>query len=80
MHTLKIVVGVVLVIVSFAYILKNPGQSMMDGLMKKRNEMYEKEMAKASQIAEAEAAEGVSAEAEAQEAKAQTDSPDVINK
>ena len=44
MHTLKIVVGVVLVIVSFAYIIKNPGQSMMDGLMKKRNEMYEKEM------------------------------------
>ena len=49
MHTLKIVVGVVLVIVSFAYIIKNPGQSMMDGLMKKRKEMYDKELAKAAE-------------------------------
>ena len=38
-----------LVIASFAYIIKNPGQSMMDGLMKKRKEMYDKELAKAAE-------------------------------
>lgn len=38
---MKAAIGIILVIVSFAYIIKNPGQSMMDGLMKKRKEKDE---------------------------------------
>ena len=49
MKTAKVIIGIILVIASFAYIIKNPGQSMMDGLMKKRNEMYDKELAKAAE-------------------------------
>ena len=49
MKTAKIIIGIILVIASFAYIIKNPGQSMMDGLMKKRKEMYDKELAKAAE-------------------------------
>ena len=35
MGTVKVVIGVILIIISFAYIMKNPSQSMMEGLMKK---------------------------------------------
>ncbi|MGN0733127.1 MAG: hypothetical protein ACI4LC_03025 [Emergencia sp.] len=49
MKTAKIIIGIILVIASFAYIIKNPGQSMMDGLMKKRKEMYDKELARAAE-------------------------------
>ncbi len=49
MKTAKVIIGIILVIASFAYIIKNPGQSMMDGLMKKRKEMYDKELAKAAE-------------------------------
>ena len=49
MKTAKIIIGIILVIASFAYIIKNPSQSMMDGLMKKRKEMYDKELAKAAE-------------------------------
>lgn len=35
MGTVKVVIGVILIIISFAYIIKNPSQSMMEGLMKK---------------------------------------------
>ena len=49
MKTAKIIIGIILVIASFAYIIKNPSQSMMDGLMKKRKEMYDKELARAAE-------------------------------
>ena len=49
MKTAKVIIGIILVIASFAYIIKNPGQSMMDGLMKKRKEMYDKELARAAE-------------------------------
>lgn len=49
MQTVKIIIGIILVIASFVYIIKNPSQSMMDGLMKKRKEMYDKELAKATE-------------------------------
>ena len=49
MKTAKVIIGIILVIAAFAYINKNPGQSMMDGLMKKRKEMYDKELAKAAE-------------------------------
>ena len=35
MGTVKVVIGVILIIISFEYIIKNPSQSMMEGLMKK---------------------------------------------
>lgn len=39
---IKAIVGIVLVVVSFIYLIKNPGQSMMDGLMKNQEKMSQK--------------------------------------
>lgn len=38
---MKIVLGLILIAISFIYLIKNPSQSMMDGLMKKRKKMAE---------------------------------------
>lgn len=57
MKTAKIIIGIILVIASFAYIIKNPSQSMMDGLMKKRKEMYDKELARAAEADNGETAQ-----------------------
>lgn len=39
---IKAIVGIVLVVVSFIYLIKNPGQSLMDGLMKNQEKMSQK--------------------------------------
>ena len=38
---IKAIVGIVLLAGSFGYLVLNPGQSMMDGLMKQKKEKYE---------------------------------------
>ena len=38
---IKAIVGLVLLAGSFGYLVLNPGQSMMDGLMKQKKEKYE---------------------------------------
>jgi|GEM_PF-5316871 len=40
---IKAIIGIILVIVSFIYIIKNPSQSMMEGVMKNRKKRQEKE-------------------------------------
>ena len=42
MDTIKIVIGIILIVISFIYLIKNPGQSMMDGLLKKKRVDQEK--------------------------------------
>ncbi len=51
--SIKVIIGLILIVVSFIYLIKNPGQSMMDGMMKKSEKNFEKAKAKA----EAESAE-----------------------
>ena len=70
MDTIKIVIGVILIIISFIYLIKNPGQSMMDGLLKKKRVDQEKMVAeyKAMQAAKAQEAAEAEAAAEAGEA------------
>ncbi len=61
MDTIKIVIGVILIVISFIYLIKNPSQSMMDGLLKKKRVDQEKlaeeyramQSAKAAEEAEA---------------------------
>ncbi len=59
MDTIKTFVGIVLIIISFIYLIKNPGQSMIEGLMKKQRVDQEKLAAeyKAKKEAEEAAAE-----------------------
>lgn len=42
MDTIKLVVGLLLIAGSFVYLIKNPSQSMMDGLLKKKRVDQEK--------------------------------------
>lgn len=50
---MKVALGLVIIVISFIYLIKNPSQSMMDGLMKKRQKSYEELQAKlAAQEAE----------------------------
>lgn len=57
MDTIKIVIGVILIVISFIYLIKNPGQSMMDGLLKKQRVDQEKLAAEYKAMQEAKAAE-----------------------
>lgn len=57
MDTIKIVIGVILIIISFIYLIKNPGQSMMDGLLKKKRVDQEKLVAEYKAMQEAKAQE-----------------------
>ena len=59
---IKTIVGIVLLAGSFGYLIKNPSQSMMDGLMKQKKEKYE--AMKAEAAAKAAAAEAAEADAE----------------
>ena len=52
---IKAIVGIVLLAGSFGYLVLNPGQSMMDGLMKQKKEKYEAMKAEAAAKAAAEA-------------------------
>ncbi len=54
---IKAIVGIALLLGSFGYLVLNPGQSMMDGLQKKKKEQYEAMQAEAAAKAAAEAAE-----------------------
>lgn len=62
MGKIKIVIGVCLIVISFIYLIKNPGQSMMNGLLKKQRVDQEKMQEYEAKKAAAKAAE------EAQEA------------
>ncbi len=50
--SIKIIIGIAIILASFVYILKRPDKSMMDSLMEKRNA----QMQEASEQAEAESA------------------------
>ena len=71
MDTIKMVVGIILIVVSFIYLIKNPSQSMMDGLLKKKRVDQEKlaaeyrAMQEAKALEEAKAAEAAQAESDA---------------
>ncbi|MBR5315592.1 MAG: hypothetical protein IKU44_02270 [Firmicutes bacterium] len=58
----KEIFGIVLLVLSFGYLILNPGQSLMDGLMKQKKEKYEAMKAEAE--AKAAAAQATEAEAE----------------
>ena len=59
---IKAIVGIALLAASFGYLVLNPSQSMMDGLMKQKKEKYE--AMKAEAAAKAAAAEAAEADAE----------------
>lgn len=59
---IKAIVGIVLLVGSFGYLMLNPGQSMMDGLQKQKKEKYEK--IHAETLAKEAAAKAAAAEAE----------------
>ncbi len=44
------IIGIIIIVISFIYLIKNPSQSMMDGLMKQRNIKKEKEQADIDKI------------------------------
>ena len=62
MDTIKIVIGVILIVISFIYLIKNPGQSMMDGLLKKKRVDQEKLAAEYKTMQEAKEAEAKNVE------------------
>lgn len=57
MDTIKLILGLALIIISFIYLIKNPSQSMMDGLLKKKRVDQEKLAAEYKAMQEAKAAE-----------------------
>lgn len=57
MDTIKLVVGLLLIVGSFIYLIKNPSQSMMDGLLKKKRVDQEKLAAEYKAMQEAKALE-----------------------
>lgn len=57
MGKIKIVIGVCLIVISFIYLIKNPGQSMMNGLLKKQRVDQEKIQEYEAKKAAAKAAE-----------------------
>ena len=62
MDKIKLVIGLILIVVSFIYLIKNPSQSMMDGLLKKKRVDQEKLAAEYKAMQEAKAAEAAEAE------------------
>ena len=62
MDTIKVVIGVILIVISFIYLIKNPGQSMMDGLLKKKRVDQEKLAAEYKAMQEAKEPEAKSVE------------------
>ena len=65
MDTIKVVIGVILIVISFIYLIKNPGQSMMDGLLKKKRIDQEQYAAEYRAMQEAKTAEAAKAAEEA---------------
>lgn len=57
MDKIKLIIGLILIVVSFIYLIKNPSQSMMDGLLKKKRVDQEKLAAEYKAMQEAKAAE-----------------------
>lgn len=70
---IKAIVGIVLLAGSFGYLMLNPGQSMMDGLMKQKKEKYEAMKAEAAERAAVE----VAAEADAEVVETPEDSTQI---
>ena len=66
MDTIKVVIGVILIVISFIYLIKNPGQSMMDGLLKKKRVDQEKLVAEYKAMQEAKATEAANTEESAE--------------
>ena len=64
---LKIAAGLILIVVSFIYILRRPGVSMMESLMNHRQEQMEKlerQQAEEARLAEQDAQDAQDAEAD----------------
>lgn len=49
MHYAKIAVGLIVILLSFVYIMKNKSQSMMDALTAKRKQEFEEAQKKAQE-------------------------------
>lgn len=47
LHYIKIVAGLIIIVLSFVYIMKNHNKSMMDSLMEKRKKEFEEAQRKA---------------------------------
>lgn len=62
MDKIKLIIGLILIVVSFIYLIKNPSQSMMDGLLKKKRVDQEKLAAEYRAMQEAKAAEAAESE------------------
>jgi len=43
MDIIKIILGLCIIVVSFIYLIKNASQSMMDGLLKKKNVQHKED-------------------------------------
>lgn len=54
--SIKIIIGIAIILASFVYILKRPDKSMMDSLMEKRNAQMQEASEQAEAAAEAESA------------------------
>ena len=66
---IKIVLGIILIIVSFVYILRRPGVSMMESLLQQREkkmELLKAQQEEEARLAELEGGEDVSASDENQ--------------
>lgn len=72
---IKAIIGIALLAGSFGYLILNPGQSMMDGLMKQKKEKYE--AMKAENAAKAAAQAAAEAEAEVVETTTSEDSTQI---
>lgn len=54
--SIKIIIGIAIIVASFVYILKRPDKSLMDSLMEKKRRQLQEEQAQAEAAAETESA------------------------
>lgn len=60
---MKAAIGIIIILLSFGYILKNPGKSMMENLMESKQKKYDEALAQAQAEQAARAAQAVQLDA-----------------
>lgn len=60
---MKAAIGIIIILLSFGYILKNPGKSMMENLMESKRKKYDEALAQAQAEQAARAAQAVQLDA-----------------
>lgn len=60
---MKVAIGIIIILLSFGYILKNPGKSMMENLMESKQKKYDEALAQAQAEQAARAAQAVQLDA-----------------